>query len=186
MDTNQKMRYSKDEVELITKTFGGDTRALYALRDLLWQFELTPEQTELLKFSDDVIKLLKKVLLPENNPDVPIFQQVSMYNSLMKIREYNPEPAVLHIKANDILIEYITAQFEKLTTGSTQSTLVLEDLPKPLGVDQDELRYVNMLAYHNIGAYIEGRIQELQILSTPVVEETPEEKAKREAANSTK
>jgi hypothetical protein len=66
-----------------------------------------------------------------------------------------------------------------------KGTMVLASLPDKKGADQEEIRYVNILAYHNIGAYIEGRINELKVLANPAPELSEEEKKKKEEMDST-
>lgn len=184
MDKDQKIRYSKSEVEMFKMLFKNNDETLYALRDHFWQFK---SERKLPQFTDDQLLLLKKVFLPDNSPEVPIFQQVSMYQSLYKIREMNPLHGGLFIQANDILIQYFEQQFIRITDESYKEYIVLEELPRQaMGSDQEELRFVNILAYHNIGAYIEGRIQEMKTLAEQVEPETLEEKAKKIAKNSSK
>ena len=155
---------------------------LYVRRNHFRQFE-----TKLPQFTDEQLVLLKKIFLPDNTPDVPIFQQVSMYQSLYKIREMNPLQGGLFIQANDILIRYMDQQFARLTNGDVEELLILARLPdEGKGSDQEELRFVNILAYHNIGAYIEGRIQEVKTVVEQPEPEPTEEKEKRLAKNSSK
>lgn len=182
MDKDQKMRYSKKELEMLKVMFKNNEENLFALRNHFWQFE-----TKLPKFTDEQLELLKKIFLPDNTPDVPIFQQVSMYQSLYKIREMNPMQGSLFIQANDILIRYMDQQFARLTNGDVEELLILARLPEEgKGSDQEELRFVNILAYHNIGAYIEGRVQEIKTIIDQVEPESVEEKQKRIAKDSSK
>lgn len=74
MDKDQKMRYSKKEMEMLKVMFKNNEENLYALRNHFWQFE-----SKLPQFTDEQLVLLKKIFLPDNTPDVFIFQQVSMY-----------------------------------------------------------------------------------------------------------
>ena len=182
----QTMFYSDDELSLIKAVFGGESLALDALRNLFLQFELIKEEAKALKnLSEETLAVIKKTFLPEWNREEPLFQQRSMYSSLIKVREYNFEPSMFHIHANDILIDYVKQQLNCLE-GKEDNRIILQDLPKPMGCDQDELRFINILAYHNICIYIEGRINELTGLANPPKEETEEEKKLREAKNSTK
>lgn len=182
MDKDQKMRYSKKELEMLKVMFKNNEENLYALRNHFWQFE-----SKLPQFTDEQMVLLKKIFLPDNTPDVPIFQQVSMYQSLYKIREMSPMQGVLFIQANDILIRYMDQQFARLANNDVEELIILERLPdEGKGSDQEELRFVNILAYHNIGAYIEGRIQEIKTIIEQPEPESVEEKQKKLEKNSSK
>ena len=182
MDKDQKMRYSKKELEMLKVMFKNNEENLYALRNHFWQFE-----SKLPQFTNEQMVLLKKIFLPDNTPDVPIFQQVSMYQSLYKIREMSPMHGILFIQANDILIRYMDQQFARLTNNDVEELIILERLPdEGKGSDQEELRFVNILAYHNIGAYIEGRIQEIKTIVEQPEPESIEEKQKKLTKNSSK
>lgn len=182
MDKDQKMRYSKKELEMLKVMFKNNEENLYALRNHFWQFE-----SKLPQFTDEQLVLLKKIFLPDNTSDVPIFQQVSMYQSLYKIREMSPMQGVLFIQANDILIRYMDQQFARLANNDVEELIILERLPdEGKGSDQEELRFVNILAYHNIGAYIEGRIQEIKTIVEQPEPESIEEKQKKLTKNSSK
>ena len=183
-DQKQTTRFSAGEIELIKLTFGGDGRVLNALRTLLWQEEV--EDKSLLEFSPEVLTLLKKVLLPTPSMDIPLFQNLSLYQGLSVIRDMNPLVADLHIQANDILIQYLKQQFNELVTGDAGEGVILSRLPtSSTGSDQKEGRFVNILAYHNIGGYIEGRIHQLQSLSKPTVALTRQQQREKDRQNST-
>lgn len=184
IDPKQQMRYSKSEIELLKITFK-DKQRIYAVRNFLWQFDLTDEEKEMLKLPEEVKPLIKKVFCPEPVNDVPVFQQVDLYTSLYKIREMQPGLAYLHILANDILVDFISGKVNELLTGEVKD-FNLNDLVRPTGKGEEETRVVNMIAFHNIEAYIEGRVNELLLLTKDEEVETPEEKEKRLKANSNK
>jgi len=178
----QKMFFSDEEIELIKITFGGNPPELWQLRNHLWQFE-----DEKPKFSKDVLKLLRKVIIPECGPEIPLHQQRSLYSSLAYIRESNPEIAYLHILSNDIYIQYLTQQWDELCGEiDDENRIVLTDLPKKTGLGQEEIRFTNMLAYHRIIGTIDGKIAELEALANPPKQETPDEAKKRLEADSAK
>lgn len=187
MDKGQEGRYSQDELALITKLFQNNEPRLLALRNVFWQFPLTAEQAELVKFNEEELAVIKKEFLPEENPDSPLGLQSGMYSLLYsKIRGLNPLMGLPDIKANDLLIQYVEQQFSQLTDKKQEQLLTLKDLPKDLGIDRDEERFTNVLAFSNITAYIEGHTKNLKALSTPPVELTPEEQKKRDTTNSSK
>jgi hypothetical protein len=185
MDKDQKMFFSKSELELTEQTFKDNDELLYALRSFFFQFELTDKEKDILKVKDNVLKLIKKFILPELAPDVPLYQQRHLYAPLFKIQDYNQEGALSHIYANDILIDYMTQMFIELESGEP-AIIKLESLPNPLGIDQEPMRYTNMLAYLKIISFIDERIGEIKNLANPPKEPTEEEKLKAEQMNSSK
>lgn len=179
LDTKQIDKYSNGELELIKKIFGGDSPNLITLRNILYQYK----NTEVLELSEDEVKLLKKILLPENSPETPLNWILNMYQGLKEIRNFSPEGALIHIEANDILVDYIKQQFNEVVHG-VQGHILLEELPLENGSLKDNDRFIRMLAYHNICSYIESRIAEIKSKANPPFELTPEEQKKKELQNS--
>lgn len=183
----QTDKYSDGEKELLYKLFGGENITLFILRKHLYQFELSKEERKLLQFNQDGLRLLKKIFLPENAPDTPIGWTLNMYQSLKPISGYSLDGALVHIKANDLLIDYITERYKALFPNPIKDNeLILESLPLENGALEEEDRFIRMLAYHNICAYIEGRIIEIKSRSNPVPELTPEQLKEKQAKDSTK
>lgn len=180
MDKAQKMRYSKAELELLRNTFGENEELLYSLRNFFLQLP----HAEIAKPSEDLIKILKKSLLPELDPDIPLLQQADIYFGLSSLKEMNPAIACLHIRAKDIVKEFTKQCFDVLETGHTTSEIVLKELREEES-KTDEKRYVDMIAYLEIVNRVDIRFNELANLSKGK-EETPEEKKEREAKNSNK
>lgn len=190
LDPNQLIRYSEAEKELIKKTFK-DERVLYTLRNYFWQLETTKEEKELLKFDADALKIIKKVMLPNIEREVPLGQQVDETTDPLLEQLYlmNPALAVIMMEANDLRVRYLKERFDKIREGNLdwkEGEIILSDLKKPMSVEQDEIRHINMLAYKSVKNYIDGRINEFKYFANPPKPETKEEKEKREIANSSK
>ena len=161
---------------------------LFAVRNLLWQLDLTDEEKKLLNFSDEEKKLLRKILIPKIRKDAPIFAQQDMYSSMEGIRQYgNPALALQHIYANDILIEYVNQQVDMLLKEEgAETTIILDELTRPIGNDQEEMRFLNMLANQGIRIFIENQINNLKVLANPPKEMSEAEKEKKLAKDSAK
>lgn len=180
MDQNQTTRFSKGEMELIKNTFSGDgEQILYQIRNVFMQFG-----GEVPKLHKDVLSVLKKMMLPELEADVPLGQQADNYISLSNINQIPPDVAYLHIKAKDIVVNYLRQQYEELVSGKL-GTIILEDLKKPDG-KTDEERFTSMMAFtFLVNAYIDSCLLNLKTLANQV--EKTEEQLKEEAkVNSTK
>lgn len=187
LDPKQTMRYSEEEKAIIKKSFK-DNPSLYALRNLFWDLELSESEQKLLNFDADTLKLIKKVFIPEIAGDIPLNQQVDFTSDplIENLHQMNPALACIMMDANDLMGEYLNQQFLKLVNGKFDGGIVLKDLKKKKGVDQDEIRHVNMLAYKSIKSYIDTRVYELKYLSDPPVELSPEQQKERNKKNSTK
>src|SRR3990167_7995032 len=144
MDPGQKIRYSEAEKALIQITFKDDL-PLYALRNLFWQLPLTETEKVSLRFEANQLKLIKKVMLPDIERDVPLGQQVDCTADplLHQLNVMNPALAMIMMDANDLRIEYLEQQFKKLVTSDfdKEDNLTLQGLKSKKGVDQDEIRH---------------------------------------------
>jgi len=77
------------------------------------EMRISDEELRLLKsvFADNdaLLKLLRKVFLPELSPDVPLGQNIDLWMTL-KVEDMSPEDAVINIKARNQLIQHIEMQ----------------------------------------------------------------------------
>ena len=188
IDPKQIERYSDAEKALIVKVFK-DSPAIYALRNLFWQLELTEDEKKLLNFDAETLTLIKKVMLPEISGDIPLGQQADITSDplLDELDKQNPAFALIKMDANDLRVQYLQQQFNKLINGfDKKDEIILKDLRKKLGVDQDAIRHVNMLAYKAICKFIDGKIYTFVHFSNPPVELTPEQQKEKNRKNSTK
>lgn len=185
MDRGQTKRVSLDEIALIKQFIETREDAVLILRDHFLQLELSEEEKNFLKsMNKEFLPVLEKIMYPSIVRDVPLTQQASTYSRLFKLEQINPDVGMLHIEANDILTQYLKQQLV-LLNEEKEISIFLKDLSRPLGVDQKEMRVVNMIAFNLIIPIIEGRLQDLINLVRPP-EETPEQRKERIAKNSTK
>lgn len=74
-----QMRFSDEEVQLMKNTFAGN---------------------------EDLLKLIRKVFLPEVDPKAPLGQVIDLWMTV-KIEEMTPEQALINIKARNSLISHV-------------------------------------------------------------------------------
>tara|TARA_R100001530_G_C4291459_1_gene148131 strand:- start:593 stop:925 length:333 start_codon:yes stop_codon:yes gene_type:complete len=92
------------------------------------EMRITDAELEILKntFSDnvDLIKLLRKIFLPEITADDPIGQNIDLWMTI-KIDDMSPEQAMVNIKARNSLITHIDTQLMviKSLAGSKKETV---------------------------------------------------------------
>lgn len=188
MDKGQTIRYSEAEKALIKKTFQSDL-VLFALRNLFWQLDLTEAERKSLDFQPDQLALIRKVMLPDIEREVPLGQQAdeTLDPLLDQLFQMNPALACIMMDANDLRIQYLEQQYEMLTSKEFgQPNITLKDLKQNLGKGMDETRHVNMLAYKSIKNYIDGRINEFYYFANPPVQLTPEQQKEKQLKDSSK
>ena len=157
IDLAQTTKMSKEEGELIRATFGNDqTLKLYYIRDILFQF---PVQ-DLLPFSEDILEIVRKVILPELDSCNPLHFQSDLYNT-MPLAGMPADWAVAHIEAKDVAVEYLEQRLFVLAGGEPNDVINLKDL-KTGG--KGEERFKNLLAYQFLtNNHIDNCIESLKM-----------------------
>lgn len=56
--------------------------------------------------NDELLKVIRKVFLPELDPEAPIGQQIDLYMTV-KVEDMDPETALINIKARNMLIGHL-------------------------------------------------------------------------------
>ena len=77
--SNNEMRIKDAELEMIKGTFAG---------------------------KDELLKVMRKIFLPEITSDAPIGQNIDLWMTL-KVDEMTPEQALINIKARNSLIQHV-------------------------------------------------------------------------------
>lgn len=184
----QTNRWSKGEMELMKKTFSGDKgeELLVEIRDVLMQFS-----DEVPELNKDVVALIRKMILPNLDKDLPIGFQADVYNVLAGtpdragIKDLHPEVALVHIKAQDMVYDYLKQRLDALEGKVVHYPISLLDLKNKINKTDDE-RLISMIAYLFLeGSYIEPSLIAIRNHAN-VKEETEEEKEKRLEMDSSK
>ena len=102
MQQGKQMRFTEDELELIRNTFKGN---------------------------DKLLKLMRKVFLPEIDPDAPLGQIIDLWMTV-PVKEMKPEDALVNILARNQLISHIERQLIQLDILANNPKLTLEDITK--------------------------------------------------------
>lgn len=103
MDNGKQMRYSDEEISLIQHTFKGNEKLL---------------------------RLMRKVFLPELEADAPLGQMIDLWMTA-KVDDMTPEQAMINIKARNSLILHVDQQLLSLkllaeTSGQTPEEAVMK------------------------------------------------------------
>jgi hypothetical protein len=191
------MRYTDNELATIRSLFKESEEVLLAIRKVFLQGMLDERQQGIVKnLSAEALRIIKKNLIPDIDPDSPFFQLATPYKRLIttpfNIRERLPDMAIAYLKAKDLEIEYLNQQFKVLCGEDVEQKIVLTDLIKPYietenarSLKDDETRYTEFMAYMGlIDSDIDSLLFELKVLALREEGESPEEAAKKLFLNS--
>lgn len=188
-DINQKMRFNDAELSLMKALFAGNDELLFTIRKVLLQFKLTEQEEVNLRklINDTTFSLLKKVFLPELDPDSPLFQMADMVLGLSgDIKDKAVEFATPFIKAKQTEIDYISQQMKVLKSSDAPQTLKLADMGNlKLTKTNQEIVYTNVIARNYLLSYVDTNIQQIKYLAG-LKEETVEETKARLQKDSSK
>lgn len=81
------------------------------------------------KGNEDLLKLLRKVFLPELDPDAPLGNQVDLWMTV-KIDDIPTDQAIINLKARNSLIHHIEQQLLQIRILSELSTTPEEMMAK--------------------------------------------------------
>ncbi len=107
MEQGQQMRYTKEELELLKATF---------------------------KDNEPLLKLLRKVFLPELDPSAPLGQMIDLWMTL-NIDDMPVEQAMKNIKARNSLITHLDTQLIALQALANMKEETEEEKTKRLEKD---------------------------------------------------
>lgn len=96
------MRFSKEELALIKSTFKGNT---------------------------DLLKLMRKVFLPELDPTAPLGQIIDLWMTV-PVKEMSPEQAQINILARNSLIMHLEGQLIQLQVLAEMGEMTVGDITK--------------------------------------------------------
>jgi len=98
MEQGKQMRFTEDELRLIRDTF---------------------------KDNDRLLKLMRKVFLPELDPDAPLGQVIDLWLSL-PLKEMDPRDAMVNMLARNQLIMHVEQQLMQLQALANREELTEE------------------------------------------------------------
>lgn len=181
---NLFQRYTDEELGIIKNTFVDNVDLLIAIRNHILQLKNTAVQLGLiatrLTGKKDVLKVLRKKLLPELDPEIPLGQQQDLFLTIPVKDMYNDQ-AIIHIKAVKIWYDYMDQQLSILEDKKVEKPFRLSDLEFSIDKTNWDLQ-IDLIARNLIIAGTEQMLNTLSIDNTI----TAEELEKRNRLNSTK
>jgi len=175
---NQKMRFSDGDLTILKYTFADNDELLYTLRKVFLQFELTADEQKLVKaLTPELLAIIKKELIPELDPNVPLFQMQDLFN-VVNFQEPDLFKLGMEIEARLIEKKYLQQQFEILAGGRGNGEIILANLlPKDTFVagERDGITYLS--ARNLIVRHVETQLNVFKLLagqSNETVDQTKE------------
>lgn len=106
----QQMRFSDADLSLIKNTFANN---------------------------EELLKVLRKVFLPELTADAPIGQNIDLWMTL-KIEDLEPEQALINIKARNTVIQHLEMSLMQLSILAGQKEETVDETKKRLAKDSSK------------------------------------------------
>lgn len=189
MSDPQKMRYNDTELGLFKALFAGDDRLLFIIRKVMFQFDLTEEEQNVLRsaMNETTNALFYKTFLPTLDPTAPLFQVVDLVIGLRdEMKTNGPDEAWPFIKAKEMEINYILQQLKALTNPEEKPEIIFSELSELGGIKtQREAIFIRVTARNYLVSFIDSVCNQMRFLAG-IKEESVEETKERLAKNSNK
>lgn len=185
-EKQKKMRYTEDELSLITATFKENEDTLMALRKIFFFVPLDKKDKDYLKVIRDnpaLMDLVTKTYYPEIELDAPIGQVIDLWLTV-DVKEKSPEEARLALLVRQRLMELIKGALKRIETMDDGKAESIIDFAPDFNLSAEEL-YVEYTARNAVITHSEFQLTQLVALSK-MKKETPEERATRLKKDSVK
>jgi len=146
------MRFSDSELLVLKYTFAESDELLFTIRKVFLQFELDEDEQKAIKsLSPELLAVIKKEMIPELDPNVPLFQMQDIFN-IVNFQEADVNKIDMEIRARMIQKEYLEQQYEVLIQANVEEKIKLKDLlpakDKPMANAIINLSARNMIVKH--------------------------------------
>ncbi len=176
VETKQKqtMRFNDSELQLIKNTFADNDDLIRAIRKVFLQMPIDPvDQQALTGYKGKEIKaLIRKVFLPELDPNAPAHQLLDLWMTL-SVKDKTPDGLLPEILAREKLIAYIDQQLHDFDEPG-MSAIQFVELTQFDGKSPIEC-FVDLTVRNTLIAHVEMMLTQLTTLAgqkTETVEET--------------
>jgi hypothetical protein len=180
-ENKQKRIYNDEELSQIKSMFAENEELFIAVRKLFLQMPLDAIDTSALeaafKGSEKNKKLIRKVYLPELNPEAPIHQIIDLWMTV-EVKDKVPAEVWHQLMAREKLIQYLDEQIQRIESedfgtvkGIEFSTLVFNEKKDPNEAVED------LIVRNTIISHSENQLNQLNTLAgmkTESVEQTLE------------
>lgn len=169
------MRISDTEKSLLKSTFKDRNDILLALRNLFFGFDLDERERGLITTMNTpaVRKLLRKMILPELEKDIPIGQSIDLW---MTVQIHSLDEFQTQVSARMKLIRKVETALSMLETPGIGKV----DLKF-----KDTIAHDDLISRNNFITHIEAQLLAIRTIVNQL-DETPEQKAERQRKDSAK
>ena len=105
------------------------------------QMRITDEEFATIKslYADNeaAIKMLRKIFLPEVEPNAPLGQNIDLWMTL-DLADQSPEQAIINLKARNLLIQHVEQRLIQLKTLAGTKNETVEETKKKLVKDSSK------------------------------------------------
>lgn len=105
------------------------------------QMRITTEDRKIIKGlfkdNDPALKVLRKIFLPEIDPQAPLGQVIDLWMTV-KIDDMSPEEAVINLKARNLLIQHVEQMLIQLQIISKQEETTPEEAKAKVRADSSK------------------------------------------------
>ena len=102
---------------------------------------IKPEEVDMIKSAfkgnETLLKVLRKVFLPELSPDTPLGQQIDLWMTV-PLQNLDPDQAMINIIARNQLIQHVEAQLLQLKILAETDAKTLEEAREALKKDSNK------------------------------------------------
>lgn len=177
--------FSRDEMRLIKGIFKDNLLLIKTIRKFFFQGEMSEEEKKMLGMLKSLggLPILRKCLLPEIDPESPLFQFADVYNGI-STKDRSTEFVNTEIEAKMLLGKYLDNQFDVLENGKANE-IKLRDLVDFGKHTNPTERHIFLACRNALLMHIDTMMQMIKTLSE-IKEETADERSARLKKDSSK
>ena len=105
------------------------------------EMRIKPEEVDMIKSAfkgnETLLKVLRKVFLPELSPDTPLGQQIDLWMTV-PLQNLDPDQAMINIIARNQLIQHVEGQLLQLKILAETDAKTLEEAREALKKDSNK------------------------------------------------
>lgn len=186
--TTKRMRYSDRELSLVKNTFAEQEETLVLVRKFMLQGELTESEQGYLNTiasNMEVVRILRKALVPSIDKQAPPFQTVDLLSSL-DVQQTPNEHANLVIKARQMAIEYLKQRFDELVGTKVNKHETIE-FDKLTDFEEDgQLAHIKLMCRNFLLSHVDTQLFNSILVMAGDKDESPERQKQRLSQDSNK
>lgn len=175
----QEKMFNEDELKIVKSIFADNPKLIKVLRKFFFQGELNREEKIILDVFKQTngIKVLRKFLLPEIDPNSPLHQYADLFVSV-STKDRDTEFVAMEISSRLLMVKYLEQQFGALEKLENPKGFILKSWIDFEG-KQEKQSHIELGARNALLNHLDFQFQCIKALAD-AKEESPEQiKAKQ-------